>query len=500
MSDPWAEFRAKPAPAAAPAQAGADPWADFRPKAPAEQPGMLSSAARGAVQGLTFGLADESYGLMQGLKGLATGEGFGAGYERGRDEYRARDKVAKEANPVSSVAGEVVGGLGTGLGAAKSGLTLMRAGMGLPKTMAAGAAEGAAYGALHGAGNAENDRLLAAAQGGATGAAIGGAVPVIARGIGFALGPKAPTIGVPTVDELAAAKKAAYKTADNAGVVYTPQAVGRINQEVARALTDIGFDPALQPGAKVALQRLQDMSGQNATLTGLETVRKIAGNGYILGNRSNNLAVSKIVEALDDVTTAPRAGDVLMGKAAEGGEALKQARALAAREAKSTKLADALYSAELRSSASGSGGNIDNASRQKIATLLSDARQSRGFTADEREALERIVKGTKTQNFARLVGKLAPNGNGLMLAGNLYAASQMGGGALAAGALGTAARTIADGATMRNAAIADALIRSGGVKANLPANQQREAIEAVARAMLMGSAETQSQKVKIPRD
>ena len=467
-----------------------------------EQPGKLMSAARGAMQGLTFGLADESYGLTQGVKGLFTGEGFGAGYTRGRDEYRARDKVAKEANPISSTAGEVVGGLGTGLGAAKAGLTLVKAGMGLPRMALAGATEGAAYGALHGAGNAEGDldaRIAGAQQGALTGAAVGGAVPVIARGIGSVLGAKVPTAGIPTADELAVAKRAAYRAADNAGVVYTPNAVSRINADVARELTDIGFDPALQPGATVALKRIQDLAGQNVTLTGLETIRKIAGNGYVPGNKSNNLAVSKIVEALDNVTTGPRAGEVLMGKADEGAAALTEARALASREAKATKLADALYAAELRSSASGSGGNVDNASRQRIATLLLDKSKSRGFTGDEREALEQIVKGSKGQNLARLVGKLSPNGNGLMLAGNLYAAGQTGGMSLPAAALGTAAKTIADGATMRNAAIADALIRSGGIKANMPANKQREAVEAVARALLMGGGETQSQKLYSPR-
>lgn len=161
----------------------ADPLASAAP----EKPGVLATAARSAVQGATFGLADESYGLTQGIKGLLSGEGFSAGYDRGVSEFRAKDKAGREANPVTGVLAEVAGGMGTGLGAMRAGATLMRSGMGLPQAMAASAAEGAGYGALHGAGNAEGGlqgRALEAGKGALTGAAVGAAVPVIARGVG----------------------------------------------------------------------------------------------------------------------------------------------------------------------------------------------------------------------------------------------------------------------------------------------------------------------------
>lgn len=156
-----------------------------------EKPGMGASALRGVAQGLTFGLADESYGLTQGIRGMISGEGFGPAYSRAVSEYRARDRAAKEANPVTSVVGEVAGGMVTGLGAAGAGATLVRRGMTLPQMVGRSAIEGAGYGALHGAGNAEGgaeDRALAAGKGALTGAVIGAGVPVVARGIGAATG------------------------------------------------------------------------------------------------------------------------------------------------------------------------------------------------------------------------------------------------------------------------------------------------------------------------
>lgn len=164
------------------------PLADEAP--PAEKPGMLATALRSAVQGATFGLADESYGLTQGIGGLFSGEGFGAGYDRGVSEFRANDKAGREANPITGVLGEIAGGMATGYGAASAGATLMRGGMSLPQAIAAGAGEGGIYGALHGAGNAEgdvSDRAVAAGKGALTGAATGAAVPLIARGIGAAV-------------------------------------------------------------------------------------------------------------------------------------------------------------------------------------------------------------------------------------------------------------------------------------------------------------------------
>lgn len=168
------------------------PGGAFKDLIPQREPtGKAMSAARGAMQGLTFGLADESYGLMKGIGSMVSGGGFVDGYNRGVEEYRARDKVAKEDNPVTSVVGEIAGGMGTGLGLAKGGVTLMRQGMALPQAMMAGAAEGAGYGAAYGAGNAEGgleERYKGARDGAMTGAGIGAAAPVVGRAIGSVAG------------------------------------------------------------------------------------------------------------------------------------------------------------------------------------------------------------------------------------------------------------------------------------------------------------------------
>jgi hypothetical protein len=159
-----------------------------QPQQPA--PGMFETGARGVAQGLTFGLADESYGLTQGIANMIRGGTFGEGYSKAIADFRAREEAGRKENPITATIGEVAGGVGTGLGAARAGLTLMRGGLSLPQTIGRGVVEGAGYGALHGAGTAEggvSDRLAGAQSGATTGAIVGGAVPVVARGIGAAM-------------------------------------------------------------------------------------------------------------------------------------------------------------------------------------------------------------------------------------------------------------------------------------------------------------------------
>lgn len=177
--------------------------------------GPVEAVARGAAQGATFNLADEIAGggaqrktqfdtamerdrLAKMVAASEAGdwdtyralqkETYAAGQEAGqerRDEYRARDEQVRQGNPKSFLAGEVLGAVGTGMGAAKGGfsLTANAAKSALPKRIAAGMAEGAAYGSAYGAGGAEEgERLSGAASGGGIGAVAGGAIPVAGAG------------------------------------------------------------------------------------------------------------------------------------------------------------------------------------------------------------------------------------------------------------------------------------------------------------------------------
>ncbi len=188
--------KAKEAQSAAPAlSAPGGAFADLIPGKPANVErqsqgvlGTIDAAVRGAADAATFGFMDE---IAAGL-GAATGIGGTYGdYEGNLKRQRGLDKVDEEVNKVARIGGQLAGGIGTGVGMARNGVTLMRGGMSLPAAVGAGALEGAAYGGAYGVGSADDNRLQGGLEGAKVGAVIGGAVPIIARGIGAATRPLA---------------------------------------------------------------------------------------------------------------------------------------------------------------------------------------------------------------------------------------------------------------------------------------------------------------------
>jgi len=83
-------------------------------------------------------------------------------------------------------------------------------------------------------------------------------------------------------------------------------------------------------------------------------------------------------------------------------------------------LDDAFNKADLQTSGSGSGGNIQNKFRQAVTRILG-SKDARFFSKEEVSAMENFVRGSFDENTMRLIGKLSPSGNGLMAALNLGA-------------------------------------------------------------------------------
>jgi len=354
-----------------------------------------------AANGMTLGYADKIAGYMNGTSA---------------DQERARSRDAADRTGKAGTLAEVGGAIATPLGMAGRGLTMAgrlgtRAMQGVTGTAARtglAAAEGAGYGAVNATGHDEN--IQNGAGIGAVAGTLGhAAASAIGAGVRRVAGMFNSRPAIPAMDELRQAAGAAYDAADQAGVAYTPQLLNRLNSTVVQSLTDIGYDPALQPGVAVVVRRLADMQGGNVTLRGLDTLRKVASNGFIPGNASNNRAITQIIGAIDGVVQNPANGDVLMGNAQAGADALRQARELWARMAKAETVSETAEGAAMRAASTGSGANIDNATRQSMRGLYNSP-ASRGFTPDEDEVLRQIIMGSPGQNALRLVGKMAPTG------------------------------------------------------------------------------------------
>tara|TARA_R100001594_G_C4046811_1_gene264264 strand:+ start:723 stop:3170 length:2448 start_codon:yes stop_codon:yes gene_type:complete len=94
---------------------------------------------RTGLQGATFGFSDEAGGVLRGLGSAIKGEGFGKGYEAGRDEARQNLAAFRETNPMAAMAAEMVGGAVTGIGGAGALRSGAKLGTGLLRTGLRGA-------------------------------------------------------------------------------------------------------------------------------------------------------------------------------------------------------------------------------------------------------------------------------------------------------------------------------------------------------------------------
>ena len=157
-----------------------------------------SAFAEGVLSGASANFRDELYGVAEasGLPPVLGGFRIPVGaarlgyewltdkpgeaterYTKGRDVVREVQKVGEEEYPLTTLAGNVAGGLSLPMGGAAQGATL-------PARMARSGTLGLGYGAAYGAGAGEDasSRLTGAAASGAIGGVLGGLAPAAIEG------------------------------------------------------------------------------------------------------------------------------------------------------------------------------------------------------------------------------------------------------------------------------------------------------------------------------
>lgn len=450
------------------------------------QQGRASGAFDAFTQGASFGFGDELTAAEAAVLGRTPqGEWFNyeqpfeERYDRALAAERGQQGAFAEQNPTLAAAAQIAGGvagaaapLGASLRAAQGGTALARATAG----GAAAGAQGAVYGFGEGEGGLRN-RLENAAVVGATSAAIGGiAAPVIGKGVrsiqtrvaNSRFG-KQLLDNVPSAEDIQNVARRLYDQADDAGLVIKAKPFGDMARRLSRELQEEGIDPDITPASTKALSRIVNAadSGDAIRLRDLETLRKVAGRAASKDSSERAFGTA-IKRELDDFLVDLSPDDIAAGDVS-GARLLKEARDMWARASRTELLEDAVLRAETRAAASGSGGNTNNAIRQEVRRLLTHKKFRRAFNKDEIEYLNRVVRGSKAENVARLVGKLSPSTGGgaamlnylglggAGLAGSPTASALV----LGSAGLSTGAKALADRATARNAALARALVAGG---------------------------------------
>ena len=325
------------------------------------------------------------------------------------------------------------------------------AGKPLLNTMATGGAVGGAAAA----GN-EQDPLM----GMATGAAGGAGGYYLGKGISFvgdkvlgALGKVLPVgpLKVPpkkppmTKADFKKEATAAYDEAKSHGVIFNKQGIQQLKDNIEKDLADRVYDPDNEPGIAPILRRLNDYAQRgNVTFEGLEALRKLASNGYRLGNKSNNALVYKVIDRIEELNNNM---DPNFVASASGNPKAAQAAQLRARKAFATSarlqtVDDLLEVGRLQGRRNISQNVAERQQAQLTKILDPTSSRGRGFTPTQKAAVEQAALRTGKQALAQSISGMVPRGK---LATAVHAAPVMagliGGGFTPLGALAAVAGT-----------------------------------------------------------
>lgn len=287
----------------------------------------------------------------------------------------------------------------------------------------------------------------------------------------------------PSLDDLRLQKDAAYDAVDNLGVKYTPQSYKRLTGTIDAAAIADNISPTRHPKAFSFIDDIKTRYPQGLSLTEMDQLRQEVRRDIMASADAAERHFGEIImDEIDDFIAKAGPGDVSAGSAKGASEAITAARELNARLRKTEIIEQAIDKADLFAASTGSGGNINNATRQKLRAILDNPKRSRGFSADELAAIEDVVRQGTGEKLLRLIGKLSPSGNGLSLFGHLAGTAYNPAWA-AVPVAGLAAKSGADAITKGKTVTLRALIARGNpVSAPLLSDDMMQALPALTAA------------------
>lgn len=427
--------------------------------------------------------------LPENWQGQKIKENYGKGYQQLKDERIGRNRAVQQAAPVSNLVGNVAGAV------ALPPVFKAGQGAGLAARVRAGAADAAIMSGLQGLGEGESieARLKNAGSQALIAAPLGAGGRLAVEGIGGAVGgiKKARDTRAmdkwlekaPSVDEVKAAGSRAYEAADQIGLQVKQAPFDTFVKQLETALQKEGIDKTLTPKSTAALGRVQEIVGQQPTLQDLDTLRKIAGAAAGSIETADKRIGVIIQKNIDDFVEKLNPNDVISGDAKKAMQALTDARGNWAAKSRAETLNKAEYRADLNANSAGSGGNIDNTTRQALKSIALDPKRTRGWNDVEKAALDSTIRGTPLQNALRLVGKAAPTG---IVSGGIGIQSGAGAGAVLGGPVG--------------AMIGSAFVPTVGYLSKKAADKMTDkSVERLAKMLLSRSPEGQARMGSAPK-
>jgi hypothetical protein len=252
----------------------------------------ITAFGNGIVDMVSGGFADEAGAAIDSAGSHILPWREPKSYDQALAEGRADQKALAAEHPVADIAGKVTGGVGLGTQIAKRGMSMLAnapAGaplLGWTGLMARGAGDAGLMSLVHGFGSGEDgfvNRGIEALKEGAVGAAIGGALPAVAKGV---------SAGYQNVADALTARSAA-------------KAAGASPEAVNMLTNVLEADGTLGPRGAANMQRAGNEAmladaGPNAKQV-LDAAIARGGPGSV---RAQQAVEQRVVRGADDLTTS----------------------------------------------------------------------------------------------------------------------------------------------------------------------------------------------------
>lgn len=381
------------------------------------------------------------------------------------EESRARgiEQGFAEENPWTAAGIGVAGALPTaGAVAAKAIPGLMKAGLSAPKALGLTAVgEGAVTGAL----TADPDDI---GKGAALGAGLGlagtGVAKVaqrVAQGVADSKMVSQAIKEAPTQQDLRVIGNELFNKAERSGVSVKGEHFGAFSNGLQSKLREAGFSTRLHPKVSGALEEFKAAASGDLGVKDLQIMRRIAGSAAGSIEPDERRLGSIMIDEIDDYVSRLGSGALRSGDVGTVSSDLANARNVWGRMRRLEIVDDIFENAQNQAS------GFENGLRIGFRQLLKNKKKMRGFSPEERKAMEAVVQGTATSNTLKRLGKL---GFGSAQQTNVLGGTAgvgLGGvalgtpGAMAVPLLAYGAQKTGEGMTRRGAQAARAAVASG---------------------------------------
>ena len=200
------------------------------------------------------------------------------------------------------------------------------------------------------------------------------------------------------------AKNAAYDAVDAAGDKLPASVSTDIADRALEAAKSRNYVEGVDAQTKAALSVLRNRAGEELSIGQLDKLRQGLNKRYSAA--PNEVAILDMIDIVDEaIATAPGGGDLMAA-----------ARLANSRYKKAELFDRAFQKAAYQAASTGSGGNTVNKFRQAVTRIINDPKQVKFFEPAEIDMMRTFVQGDLPENTLRLIGKMSPSGNGLMMA------------------------------------------------------------------------------------